>query len=451
MQHRLRRPVLRIVVFVVALVVGGAIDTVACAQDVSVTGGAVQSNNAPASYNTLTVSGTSAGGAPSTYTANASLFTSYGLSVSNNAVFNMNADVTNSTWPFTAGRAYFYSGAVLNLNSGQLNFGYLIDFNNATMNRAGGTYSTSNLGVNSCSVTYAPGDFADSINLDNNARLTLLQNLSIYELRLANGASVVRTNQTLAPRIYRVDNATIDLRAGDSAHRDENSFVRNGGVMNVAAGVYLGGQIYVGGGSSPSRLNVSGNTSARVAVNADSSGIINLLSGTLSTDFNGRILLSGSGALAQNGGHYSTGWVRLSDGASITYGPGDSILSELSIDGAGSLLEELSPLSLDFLTVGNGGVLRLSSFTGSGAVANWGLRLGGNKKSDLESLIAGNSLTGGPATLAVVYDPGSNATYVTGSFTAVPEIDPAGFASVLALVTGALGLVERRRQRQRQI
>ena len=37
----------------------------------------------------------------------------------------------------------------------------------------------------------------------------------------------------------------------------------------------------------------------------------------------------------------------------------------------------------------------------------------------------------------------------TGSFTtsAVPEIDPAGMGSVLALVTGALGLLERRRLR----
>jgi hypothetical protein len=33
----------------------------------------------------------------------------------------------------------------------------------------------------------------------------------------------------------------------------------------------------------------------------------------------------------------------------------------------------------------------------------------------------------------------------TGSPAAVPEIDPAGMGSVLALVTGALGLLERRR------
>jgi len=43
----------------------------------------------------------------------------------------------------------------------------------------------------------------------------------------------------------------------------------------------------------------------------------------------------------------------------------------------------------------------------------------------------------------------SGHTDLTGSFiiaaAPVPEIDPAGMASVLALVTGALGLLERRR------
>jgi hypothetical protein len=34
---------------------------------------------------------------------------------------------------------------------------------------------------------------------------------------------------------------------------------------------------------------------------------------------------------------------------------------------------------------------------------------------------------------------------ISGSLNAVPEIDPAGLGSVLALVTGALGIVERRR------
>ena len=33
----------------------------------------------------------------------------------------------------------------------------------------------------------------------------------------------------------------------------------------------------------------------------------------------------------------------------------------------------------------------------------------------------------------------------TGSAASVPEIDPSGMGSVLALVTGALGLLERRR------
>ena len=40
---------------------------------------------------------------------------------------------------------------------------------------------------------------------------------------------------------------------------------------------------------------------------------------------------------------------------------------------------------------------------------------------------------------------GQSSQRITGALSAVPEIDPAGMGSVLALVTGALGLLERRR------
>jgi len=48
-----------------------------------------------------------------------------------------------------------------------------------------------------------------------------------------------------------------------------------------------------------------------------------------------------------------------------------------------------------------------------------------------------NSTTFSPTT--------SGGGWTLGSVSAVPEIDPAGMGSVLALVTGALGLLERRR------
>jgi hypothetical protein len=50
---------------------------------------------------------------------------------------------------------------------------------------------------------------------------------------------------------------------------------------------------------------------------------------------------------------------------------------------------------------------------------------------------------------------GTSTTYrdvtVTYDYTAVPEIDPAGMGSVLALVTGTLGLLERRRQKAKRV
>jgi hypothetical protein len=48
--------------------------------------------------------------------------------------------------------------------------------------------------------------------------------------------------------------------------------------------------------------------------------------------------------------------------------------------------------------------------------------------------------------MSVFYDPTSNYTFVT-AISAVPEIDPAGIGSVIALVSGTLALLERRRRR----
>ena len=46
---------------------------------------------------------------------------------------------------------------------------------------------------------------------------------------------------------------------------------------------------------------------------------------------------------------------------------------------------------------------------------------------------------------STIYSPSSGGVWTLGTVAPVPEIDPAGIGSVLALVAGALGLVERRR------
>ncbi|MEI8369597.1 MAG: hypothetical protein WCJ31_14265 [Planctomycetia bacterium] len=640
------------------------------AQDISVTGGDVQSNSTSASYSSLTVSGTSAGGSPSTYTADAPLSVSpYLITVSDKGVFNANADVTNYWTQVING--------VLNLNSGTLASSYSLTLNGATVNQAGGHYAASQLDLSASSLTFNAGDSVGSyLYLSNAAQLTLAQNLSTYQLGLSSGASILRTNQTMSLTTVAVNNATLNLLAGDTlgvgSYYNE---ISHGGIVNTAAGAAgwsLGAGFDVRGvnpSNARSTLNVNGNATAVYDMMASDAGIINLVSGTLSAR---SIVLSGAGALAQNGGHFAvtSGYLGIRDGAAVTYGPGDSLttsveianggnltlgqdlsvgtltlrgasssftpaghgftagsfllqdhatmtsvaggtianylsvsegstytldrnltlsdrlgvssagsisrttqtisalafdvndasltliagdsftgpgsqsrlmyggvvstaagtilgsvqvygrnganapatldiggdttagqvliqtggvlqlragsltasgltlqtlgnvarsgghyvvdtlalqsgatldyglgdsIGSLSIDGAGSLLDELSPLSVTSLSVSGGGVLRLGSFTGSGAVSNWGLQWAGDHTTYLQGLIAGNFLTGGSIPLTVLFDAGSNATYVTGSSSAVPEIDPAGIGSILALASGALCLLERRR------
>ena len=188
-------------------------------------------------------------------------------------------------------------------------------------------------------------------------------------------------------------------------------------------------------------VNVNGDTTVAGAVS--SWGVINLNSGTLTA---GSLGGSGPSSVTRTGGHYSVGNLYLSNGASLTYSDGDAITNYLSIDGISSSFAGYEPLSLNSLSITNGGVLSLHDFTGSGAMSNWGLRLLGDSQSFLETLITGSRITGSWGPMSVFYDPTSNYTFVT-AIAAVPEIDPAGIGSVMALVSGTFVLLERRRRR----
>ena len=364
--------------------------TDASAQNISVTEGDVQSNLAPTTYDSITVSGTSALGAPSTYTAAADLTLTNSLSVSSSGVFNANANVT-------AGGVSISSDGLINLNTGTLTAGGLGLSGPNSVTRTDGHYSVGNLYLsNGAALTYGDGDsISGEITLD--------------------GASLART-KTLNAFSFDVKNTTLDLITGDSF--TSGSFARNGSVVNINGDVTVGG------------------------VGTESDGKINLNSGTLTAVGLG---LSGPNSVTRTGGHYSVGDLSLSNGAALTYGDGDSISSALSIDGISSLFAEYEPLSLDSLSITNGGVLSLYAFTGSGAVSNWGLRVAGDTRSLLDALIAGNLITGNSGPLSVLYDPTSNSTFVT-TMSAVPEIDPVGIGSVITLVTGVLALLERRKR-----
>jgi hypothetical protein len=210
-------------------------------------------------------------------------------------------------------------------------------------------------------------------------------------------------------------------------------------VVNVNGDITVGGDIrsYSGG-----VINLNNDLTVGGSIQSFSGGVINLNNFNLTA---GGLSLSGPGLVTRTGGHYIVGDVSLSNGASLTYGDGDSITNHLSIDGISSSFAGYEPLSLNSLSITNGGVLSLHAFTGSGAFSNWGLRLLGDSQSFLETLITGSRITGTWGPMSVFYDPTSNYTFVTAT-AAVPEIDPAGIGSVMALVSGALALLERRKR-----
>ena len=214
--------------------------------------------------------------------------------------------------------------------------------------------------------------------------------------------------------------------------------VRSNSVMNISGGdftvgslrVDTGGVMYGGGGQVTRTIVVESGASLTIAHN------LNLNDG---------IYIDGTGSTLTAAGYsYNAPTVRLTGGASLIFGAGD-IINSLTVDGNGSQLVGNEPLALSSLSVANGGTLHLGSFTGMGGAGNWGLRLAGDKRSYLESLIEANSIVGDGGTLAVFYDQSSNATHI--SSTAVPEIDPATGSSALSLVACVLAMIEQRRRR----
>ena len=312
-----------------------------------------------------------------------------GSDIHSGGVVNVNGDIT------VAGAVS--SWGVISLNSGTLTAGSLGGSGPGSVTRTGGHYSVGNLHLsNGAALTYGDGDSISG---------------GIY----LNGGSLSRT-RTINAGSFGVSNATLDLITGDSFAG--GSDIHSGGVVNV-----------------------NGDTTVAGAVS--SWGVINLNSGTLTA---GSLGGSGPSSVTRTGGHYAVSNLYLSNGASLTYSDGDAITNYLSIDGISSSFAGYEPLSLNSLSITNGGVLSLHDFTGSGAISNWGLRLLGDSQSFLETLITGSQITGSWGPMSVFYDPTSNYTFVT-AIAAVPEIDPAGIGSVMALVSGTFVLLERRRRR----
>ena len=397
------------------------------------------------------------------------------------ATFNVNGAAS-----IASGNAY--SDGVINLNAGTLSAEALVLDGTGLVNHNGGNYSTDFLELsNGATLGYGTGDSindnvslasgaaltlakdlnlsggitvdgaatslisagqaisASSLSVNSGATVTLDQNLwlSAY-LSLQNGGAITRTSETISALGFNVDNATLDLLAGDTFAPLVSSSIQNGAAVNAPAGTAIGLLSVSGtnGNGDRAMFNANGSitlTSAAVSSN----GVLNLIAGTLSTP---SLSLSGVGSAGQAGGHYDVTDLLLGGGATLAFGLGDSIDS-LSVAGAGSLLDAFAPLTLSSLSLSNGGVLYLGAFTGTGTIADWGLRMTGDDTVFLQALIELGLLTAGLSPLSVIFDAGSNMTYVTLVSGAVPEIDPTTAHGAVVLLVGALGLLERRLRR----
>lgn len=187
-------------------------------------------------------------------------------------------------------------------------------------------------------------------------------------------------------------------------------------------------------------FNAGADVTCGSGVSAYGGGTINLDAGTLSTP---SLSLSGVGSAGQSGGRYNVTTLSLADGATLTFGLGDCVDS-LSISDAGSRLDGLAPLTLTSLSLSAGSVLYLGDFTGTGPIADWGLRMAGDDTFFLEGLIRGGRLTAGIFPFSVIFDADSSMTYV---MRAVPEIDPNTAHGAVMLLISAAGLLERRLRR----
>jgi hypothetical protein len=412
------------------------------AQNIVVSGGAVQSNSTPTTYDSIEVYGTDGSSNPSTYNADAALTLTGNLSAHNSGVFNANANVSVGT---SAGS---YFGGVINFNAGTLTAGQFNFDGVGSVTRSAGNYSADRLNLaNGAALTYGSGDaIANSVSVSGGSTLTLDQNLTLSgNLSLSDGGSISRTTETVEAFYFNVSNATLDLLAGDSFTPGYTNYVQNGAIVNAPAGTSLGSlNVYgINGNGDRATFNVNGDVTVNGGAAAYSDGVLNLIAGTLSAP---SLVLGGVGSAGQSGGHYDVTNLSLYGGATLSFGIGDSIDS-LSINEAGSRLNGLAPLTLSSLTILNGGNLHLGDFTGSGAIANWGLRMAGDGKTFLENLIFAGLITDGPSPLQVIFDPISNMTYVTSTPGAVPEIDPDTAHGVVMLLVGAAGILERRLRR----
>lgn len=371
------------------------------AEVLQVTGGDVVSTIGPRSFEAALVSGTSAEGTRSRYTATGPLtLTDTGASIrandSGEVFLNGNATAAgygdiyeggsltlNSAATFDGG-LFVYAGGTLTIGAagsaispGQL----YLDSPGSFTRAVGGTYAAGSLwmsGGATASFTADDTVTADLL-LDTGATLDLASPLALTgQAYLNSGATLTRTTATLSATTMNVSSASFASIAGDSLDSvivslggqftnsaalslsnlsvsgDDGLGTASAAATGAALSIADAGIVTVGGGgtldlSHPTTgggtaalLASNAGTTVRVATTVSGFGSVIVDTGAVleldSGDLSATSLtLSGSDSFVRSGGTYTVDTLQLSDGAIVGYGMSDTIADGVVV-GADSVL-----------------------------------------------------------------------------------------------------------------
>ena len=388
--------------------------------------------------------------AAATYTANAPLVitgsNSY-IAVRAGGVFRANANVTSHT-------NVSVSNGALDLVSGTFTVGKTLTLSgsDAGLTRAAGTVLSATgatITVSStASAAFLGGDRLSSatVNVQSGGIVTSSGSQSVGSIAVSGSGIFSSDGSVNAAVVSAASGGRYQLQSGTLKFR--NSMTLSGSdAFSRAAGTTLqagpDAELYVNDGATLPIVAADAIDAYWVEVNG---GTLDLLSGTFTVSdtlsVDGTMLVNRAGGAA-----YAVGGLGLSNGASLDFNAAtDSIASWLNLNGGFLTTTGSGGLALDFLTIGNDGLLTLDSFSSAGGPANWGLKLPSSFFGTLSAYVSGSSIVGGPGqTLNVVQQDGF--AYVT----AVPE--PSAVVLALGGVGIAAGLLQRRSRagRRRQV